>query len=120
MDFRRRSILRAGKLAGLTEEFAMDVRMRYLVTFALLAVSCIGQAADLEVTGQHRGYTNHQLYLRLDNDKEMTFIVRIPGDKDEKWQNDFQTLSRITVTYHDEAEAKYPIATAIRVADSKR
>ena len=73
----------------------MTSTVRYLAALALLAGPCLGLAADTEVTGQHRGYTNNQLFVRLDNEKEMTFIVRIPGDQDRKWQNDFQTLSRI-------------------------
>ncbi len=73
-------------------------------------------AHDTVVTGQHRGYTNDELYLRLDNDKEMTFLVRIPGDKDWKWHNEFATLSRITVTYHSEPGEKRPIVTAIKAA----
>ena len=73
-------------------------------------------AKGTEVTGQHRGYTNDRLFLRLDDDKEMTFLVKIPGDKDWKWHEDFQTLSRITVTYHQESGQDLPIATAIRAA----
>ena len=46
----------------------------------------------------------------------MTFPVRIPGDKDEKWHKDFQTKSRITVTYHQGTGDKLPVATAIRAA----
>jgi hypothetical protein len=94
----------------------MVFRLRYLATLALLAGPYIAQAADVEVTGQHRGYTSHQLFLRLDDDKEMTFTVRIPGDTADHWQQDFKTLSRITVTYHEEAGAKYPVATAIKTA----
>jgi hypothetical protein len=77
-----------------------------------------GSATDsknLTVTGQHRGFTNKELYLRLDNDKEMTFVVEIPGDKDEAWHNQYKTLSRITVTYHD-VPGKKPVATAIAKA----
>ena len=95
----------------------MTSLLRYLAAFALLAGPCVGHAADAEATGQHRGYTNDKLFLRLDDDKELTFIVRIPGDRDEKWQHDYATLSRITITYHDEAGAKYPIITAIKAAD---
>ena len=71
---------------------------------------------DVEVTGQHRGYTNHELFVRLDNDKEMTFTVRIPGDTSDQWHDQFQTLSRITVTYHEAPGEKHPIATAIKPA----
>jgi hypothetical protein len=72
-------------------------------------------AKNLTVTGQHRGFTNKELYLRLDNDKEMTFIVEIPGDKAEAWHDQYKTLSRITVTYH-EVPGKKPVATAIAKA----
>jgi hypothetical protein len=75
---------------------------------------------DHTVTGQHRGYTNEKLFLRLDDDKEMTFVVRIPGDKDEHWHDQFATLSRITVTYHEEAGAKFPVATAIQQAPAPK
>lgn len=71
---------------------------------------------DQEITGEHRGYTNDQLFLRLDDEKEMTFLVRIPGDAEEKWHKDFQTRSRITVTYHQGQGDKLPVATAIRQA----
>jgi hypothetical protein len=110
----------AGKRAGPISECAMAFPLRFVAALVLLAGPCIGQTADVEVTGQHRGYTNHDLFLRLDNDKEMRFTVRIPGDKDERWHNDFPMMSRIAVTYHDEADAKYPIATAIRAADKNR
>ncbi len=70
-----------------------------------------------EVTGQHRGYTNDELYLRLDDGREMTFVVRIPGDKEARWHEQFATLSRITVTYQQAASDKKPIAVAIRKAE---
>jgi hypothetical protein len=70
--------------------------------------------ADQEVTGEHRGYTNDHLFVRVSDDKEMTFVVRIPGDTEEKWHKDFQMLSRITVTYHQGPDDKLPVATAIR------
>ena len=73
-------------------------------------------AKSLTATGQHRGYTNDQLFLRLDDGKEMTFIVQIPGDKDWAWHNQFKTLSRITVTYHEGTDKKQLIATAIEQA----
>ena len=73
-------------------------------------------AAEKEITGEHRGYTNDHLFLRVSDDKEMTFVVRIPSDKDEKWHKDFQVKSRITVTYHQGSDDKLPIATAIRTA----
>lgn len=91
-----------------------------LVGFAGRAIAGAGGAesgtTDLEVTGEHRGYTNDQLFLRISDEKEMTFLVRIPGDKEEKWHKDFQTLSRITVTYHQGPNDKLPVATAIRTA----
>jgi hypothetical protein len=73
-------------------------------------------SGDLEITGEHRGYTNDQLFLRISDEKEMTFVVRIPGDQEEKWHTDFKTLSRITVTYHQKPGDKLPVATAIRPA----
>jgi hypothetical protein len=69
-----------------------------------------------EVTGQHRGFTNEKLFLKLDDGKEMTFVVDIPGDKERKWQNDFTTLSRITVTYVPGAPGGQPIATSLKKA----
>jgi len=75
-----------------------------------------GKAADIKVTGQHRGYTNHELYLRLDNDKEITFTVHIPGDATDQWHDAYKTLSRITVTYHEAPGEKHPIATGIKSA----
>jgi hypothetical protein len=73
-------------------------------------------ASDTVVTGQHRGFTNNKLYLKLDDGTELTLIVDIPGDKDEKWHKDFKTLSRITVTYHKNAEGKL-VATSIKKSD---
>lgn len=73
-------------------------------------------ASDTVVTGQHRGFTNNKLYLKLDDGTELTVIVDIPGDKDEKWHNDFETLSRVTVTYHKTPEGKL-VATSIKKAD---
>ena len=80
------------------------------------APAATGKTTDIEVTGQHRGYTNHELFVRLDNDKEMTFTVRIPGDTSDQWHDQFQTLSRITVTYHEAPGEKHPIVTAIKPA----
>jgi hypothetical protein len=72
---------------------------------------------DREVTGVHRGYTNDRLFLRVsDEEKEMTLVVRIPGDQEERWHTDFKTLSRITVTYHQGPGDELPVATAIRPA----
>jgi hypothetical protein len=70
----------------------------------------------MEVTGQHRGFTNEKLFLKLDDGNEMTFVVDIPGDKERKWQKDFATLSRITVTYVTGAPAGPPIATSLKIA----
>ncbi|SRR5581483_3849767 len=110
----------------------MTLILRRLAATALIAAFAVTTAAlhaqapagkvvahDSEVTGQHRGYTNSQLYLRRDDDQEMTFTVRIPGDTTDEWQKKFATLSRITVTYHEAPGEKHPIATAIRVADAK-
>ena len=73
---------------------------------------------SVTVTGQHRGYTNSELFLKLDNDKEMTFLVQIPNDKEEAWHSQFKTLSRIVVTYHEVPGKKQLIATAIAKADA--
>jgi hypothetical protein len=37
----------------------------------------------MEVTGQHRGFTNEKLFLKLDDGKEMTFVVDIPATRNE-------------------------------------
>src|SRR5690242_14354301 len=71
--------------------------------------------SDIVVTAQDRGFTNDKLYLRLDDDKEITLIVDIPGDKDRKWQKDYAMNSRVTVTYHKNAEGKL-VATSIKAA----
>ena len=70
----------------------------------------------MEVTGQHRGFTNEKLFLKLDDGKEMTFVVDIPGDKERKWQKDFATLSPITVTYVTGAPGGPPIGTSLKIA----
>ena len=75
-----------------------------------------GAGQALEATGQHRGYTNDQLFLRLDDGKEMTFLVQIPGDTTWKWHKEFATLSRITVTYETRPNEKLPVAIAIQKA----
>src|SRR5262245_12024123 len=80
--------------------------------------SAAPKAADKVVTGQHRGFTNDKLYLKLDDEKEITLIVDIPGDKDRKWQKDFQVNSRITVTYHAGADGRL-VATSIKQAEEK-
>jgi hypothetical protein len=100
-----------------------------LAAFALLAAPFATVAQDktpsstapapakaLEVMGQHRGFTNDKLYLKLDNEKEMTFLVNIPGDKDWQWHKDFETLSRIAVTYHQGPGEALPVAIAIKKA----
>jgi hypothetical protein len=79
-----------------------------------------------EVTGEHRGYSNDKLFFRLDDGKKMTFFVAIPGDKgpemvngvikDVKWHDQFQVMTRITVTYHQGPTDEFPVATAIRNA----
>src|SRR5450755_71027 len=73
-------------------------------------------AQTAQVTGQHRGYTNEKLFLRLDDGKEMTFVVAIPDDTERKWPKDFATLSRITVTYVPGAAGGLPVATALKNA----
>jgi hypothetical protein len=94
---------------------------------ALAGLSTAGQskpasekaaAADTVVTGQHRGFTNDKLYLRLDDDEEITLLVDIPGDKDRQWQKDFQVNARVTVTYHKNPEGKL-VATSIKAAATK-
>jgi hypothetical protein len=110
-------------------ELPMQLITRRLALTAAIALSALAavtlhaqapaekaKVADIEVTGQHRGYTNSELYLRLDNDKEMTFSVHIPGDTTEQWHDAFKTLSRITVTYHEVPGEKHPVATAIKAA----
>jgi len=78
--------------------------------------SAAAGAQTMEVTGQHRGFTNEKLFLKLDDGKEMTFVVDIPGDKQRKWQKDFATLSRITVTYVTGVPGGPPIATSLKIA----
>ncbi len=98
-----------------------------LLVLAVPALAAAGAEAapparskgDLSVTGTHRGYTNDELYVRLGDDRELTFLVRIPGDRDAKWHDAFQVNERITVTYHREEKEKRPVATAIRKADGK-
>jgi len=70
----------------------------------------------MEITGEHRGFTNEKLFLKLDDGKEIAFVVDIPGDKERKWQKDFATLSRITVTYVTGAPGGPPIATSLKIA----
>lgn len=73
-------------------------------------------ANAMEITGQHRGFTNEKIFLRQDDGKELTFVVAIPGDTERKWQKEFATLSRITVTYVPGPAGGLPTATAIRRA----
>jgi len=76
----------------------------------------LNAAQTTEVTGQPRGFTNEKLFLLPDDGKEMTFVVDIAGDKERKWQKEFVTGSRITVTYILGAPGAPPIATSIRKA----
>jgi hypothetical protein len=76
-------------------------------------------SGDTVVTGQHRGFTNDELYLRLDDGKEIKLIVAIPGDKDSKWQDAYQMNSRITVTYHKNGDGKL-VATEIKKAGADK
>ena len=71
---------------------------------------------DTVVTGQHFGYMNDELYLKLDDGKKLTLTVDIPGDKDGKWRKDHRTMSRITVTYHVKPGGEL-VATSIKKAD---
>jgi hypothetical protein len=75
--------------------FALAVLLSWGATTAPTAAAA---TQTVEVTGEHRGVTNEKLFLKLDDGKEMTFVVDIPGDKERQWQKDFATLSRITVT----------------------
>ena len=66
-------------------------------------------------TGQHRGYTNDKLYFLPDGGKELTLKVEIPGDKDQKWHKEYETMSRVSVTYHKGADGSL-VATSIKKA----
>jgi hypothetical protein len=48
----------------------------------------------------------------------MTFVVDIAGDKERKWQKEFATGSRITVSYISGAPGGPPIAKSIRKAEA--
>jgi hypothetical protein len=99
--------------------FAVAALLSGGVTTAQTATAPSSAAAGtqtMEVTGQHRGFTNEKLFLKLDDGREMTFVVDIPGDKERKWQKDFATLSRITVTYVAGAPGGPPIATSLKIA----
>ena len=63
--------------------------------------------------GQHRGYTNDKLHFLPDGGKELTLKVEIPGDKERKWHKEYETLSRVTVTYHKAADGSL-VATSIK------
>lgn len=74
-----------------------------------------------QVTGQHRGYSIDKLFFRLDDGKDITFFVAIPGDKqvgqkDVKWHGQFEMMSRITITYHQGPTDEFPVVTAIKNA----
>ena len=73
-------------------------------------------AQATEITGEHRGFTNEKLFLLADGGKEMTLVVDIPGDRERKWQKDFATGSRITVSYIPGAPDGPVIAKSIRKA----
>ena len=97
-------------------------------SIALLAVAALAQqpkppskafamsVESISVTGKHRGYTNNELSLKLDNDKEMTFLVQIPGDKEQAWHKQFEMSSRITVTYYQVPGKTQLVATSITKA----
>ena len=72
-------------------------------------------AKDTVATGQHRGYTNDNLFFRPDGADELKLKVEIPGDKDQKWHKEFETMSRVTVTYHKAADGSL-VATSIKKA----
>lgn len=72
-------------------------------------------AKETVATGQHRGYSNDKLYFRPDGGDEVTLKVQIPGDKDWKWHKEFETMSRVTVTYHKAADGSL-VATSIKKA----
>ena len=99
--------------------FALAALLSGGVTTAQTARAPSSAAAatqTMEVTGQHHGFTNEKLFLKLDDGQEMTFVVDIPGDKERKWQKHFATLSRITVTYVTGAPGGPPIATSLKNA----
>ncbi len=73
-------------------------------------------AKPMEITGQHRGFTNEKLFLQLEDGKELTFVVDIPGDRDRKWQKDFAADSKITVTYIPGAPGGPLIAKSLKKA----
>ena len=105
--------------------FALAALLSGGVTTAQTAKAPSSAAAatqTMEVTGQHRGFTNENLFLKLDDGKEMTFVGDIAGDKERKWQKDFATLSRITVIYVTGAPGGSPIATSLKnaVGDGKK
>jgi hypothetical protein len=100
-----------------------------LAAIALLAIAAVAEqpkppskesgtsVQSISVTGKHRGYTNNELYLKLDSDKEMTFFVQIPGDKEQAWHKQFEMSSRITVTYRQVPGKTQLVATAIAKAE---
>jgi hypothetical protein len=75
--------------------FALAALLSWGATTAQTAAAA---TQTVEVTGEHRGVTNENLILELDDGEEMTFVVDIPGDKERKWHKDFATRSRITIT----------------------
>jgi hypothetical protein len=62
--------------------FALAVLLSWGATTAPTAAAA---TQTVEVTGEHRGVTNEKLFLKLDDGKEMTFVVDIPGDKERQW-----------------------------------
>ena len=65
--------------------------------------------------GQHRGFTNDKLFFLPDGGKELTLKVEIPGDGDRRWQKEYETLSRVAVTYHKASDGSL-VATSIKKA----
>ena len=46
----------------------------------------------------------------------MTFLVQIPGDKEQAWHKQFEMSSRITVTYYQVPGKTQLVATSIAKA----
>jgi hypothetical protein len=118
-DFMERSLNLFRQINIAVGAFAVLALLSRGVTTAQPATAPSSAAAGtqtMELTGQHRGFTNEKLFLKLDDGKEMTFVVDIPGDKERKWQKAFATLSRITVTCVTGAPGGPPIATSLKIA----
>ena len=53
-----------------------------------------------------------------DDVKEMTFVVDITAGKERKWEKEFVTGLRVTVSYISGAPGGPPIAKSIRKAEA--